>query len=512
MKKIKLILLFAIGLSLFSCEDAYRIEQDGEFNENVTFQTVEDMQLYLNQAYARATITSEIQFTAVFTDEVGIGSQNAGQGLDLYKYTLNRNVDEPNNMWLAHYALINYANRILRGGERVTPVVDAEDGIDERPLYNSILAQARALRAFGHFQLLCYFSENIKDDNALGVILMDRVPELSEELPRNTNGEVFALIESDLAFAEANLINQTTTPYKFISKNFLTAFRARMYAYKGNYPLAEQYADQLIGSMSLTPAGTYVASTFYTNNTTNPYRRMFADLDQGEIIFSLARPAAQGGIAGTFYFNRTNLSGGPFHDMGRNLFNLLGTFAQGDIRRRAFVDPTSLENANYATIENYKGLDVLLIDKYPGKTGGDLMNDLKVFRLSEMYFIKAEALAAAGNLNGASNSVAALLKQFRDNRNYLGIAQPLPNYASAAEAWADILKERRIELCYEGHRYLDLKRLGALANVTIDRYIRDCEDNNVPVCSIPVTDHRFTLPIPLREFLGNRNMVQNTGY
>ena len=509
MKKIRLILLFAIGLSLFSCEDAYRIEQDGEFGENVTFQSLDDMQLYLNQVYNRATITNEIAFSAVFTDELGIGSQNAGQNLDLYKYTLNSATAEPAAMWLSHYTLINYTNRFLRGAARITPEAD------EVAAYNSMVAQARALRAFGHFQLLSFFSENIKDDNALGVILMDRVPTLTEELPRNTNGEVFALIESDLTYADANLVDQAgANSFKFVSKNFLNAFRARMYAYRGNYTLAAQYADIVINTsgLNLTAATPYVAGNFYTATTTNPYRQMFADVNQGEIILSLARPAAQGGIAGTFYFNRTNLSGGPFHDMGRNLFNLLGTFEQGDIRRRAYIDPTSVIAADPATVANYKGADVLLIDKYPGKAGGDLTNDLKVFRLSEMYFIKAEALASTGNINGATNSVAAILKQIRDRRNYLGLVQPLPNYASATEAWADILKERRIELCFEGHRYIDLKRLGGLANVTIDRYFRDCEENNVPVCSLPLTDHRFTLPIPLDEMLGNRNIQQNTDY
>ncbi|HEU4496001.1 MAG TPA: RagB/SusD family nutrient uptake outer membrane protein [Flavobacterium sp.] len=507
MKKLKIILLLAIGSFLFSCEDAYRIEQDGEFGEAATFRTVQDMQLFLNEAYDRATTANEIEFTAIFTDEVGIGSQNAGQNIDVFQYTLNPVTTLPSDMWLDHYILINYANRLIRGAQRITPAAS------ETATYNSIIAQARALRAFGHFQLLTYFSQNIKDNNALGVILMDRVPDVSEELPRSTNGEVFALIESDLAFASANLVNPTgPNAYKFITSNFINAFRARMYAYRGNYTLASQYADQVIATsgLTLTPATPYVPGNFYTASTTNPYRQMWADINQGEIIFALDRPAGKDAIGNRFYFNRTNLTGGPFHDMGRNLFNLLES-VPGDIRRRAYIDPTSVIAANPATVVNYKAGDILLIDKYPGKAGADLTNNLKVFRLSEMYFIKAEALASTGNLNGASNSVAAILKQVRDARNFLG-PQPLPNYASATEAWADILKERRIELAFEGHRYVDLKRLGALANATIDRYFRDCQENNLSVCTLPVTDYRFTLPIPQDELIGNRNIQQNSGY
>ena len=134
-----------------------------------------------------------------------------------------------------------------------------------------------------------------------------------------------------------------------------------------------------------------------------------------------------------------------------------------------------------------------------------------------MYFIKAEVLANAGSLNGDTESVAAILKQIRDVRTYgtaaqPAQAQPLPNYASATEAWADILKERRVELCFEGHRYLDLQRIGGLANVTIDRYYRDCEANNVGTCNLPLNDHRFRLPIPIDEIIGNSNIQQNPGY
>lgn len=511
MKKVKLLVLFCIGLSLFSCEDAYNIKQDGEFLEANTFKTIADMQLYLNEVYDRAETTPEIGFTAVMTDETGFGSQNAGQDLDLYSFILNSNEGNASAIWANHYRLINYANRLLRGAALITP----EPGDEAK--YNSIIAQARALRAFGHFQLLTYFSTDLKDDNALGVILMDRVPGTMEDLPRSTNGEVFALIEADLQYAADNVINggpnpgDTTNAYKFISANFVSALRARMYAYRGNYTLAEQYADEVINNSGITLTGAmpYVAGNFYGTGTTNPYRRMLADLAQGEIIFALDRPVGKSAIGGLFYFNATNLSGGPYHDMGRNLYNLY-TETPGDIRLKAYIDPTSIVSPDPLNSTNYKFEDVLLIDKYPGKSGAALTNNLKVFRLSEMLFIKAEALAAAGNTNGPVNSVASILKQIRDARNYLGIVQPLPVYASVTEAWADILKERRMELAFEGHRYIDLKRLGTLANAGIDRFTRDCD--NISVCTIPVTDYRFTMPIPIDEINANSVIQQNPNY
>jgi hypothetical protein len=147
-----------------------------------------------------------------------------------------------------------------------------------------------------------------------------------------------------------------------------------------------------------------------------------------------------------------------------------------------------------------------VIQKYPGSEGTPLMNDLKIFRVSEMYLIRAEAAVASGNLGEA----ASLIKEIRDAR--FGSDTPLPSYGSATEAYAAILDERRVELSFEGHRYLDLKRLGTRANQGVARDAVDCSINGA--CSLPADDFRFTMPLPIVEFNGNPGLreQQNPGY
>ena len=89
----------------------------------------------------------------------------------------------------------------------------------------------------------------------------------------------------------------------------------------------------------------------------------------------------------------------------------------------------------------------------------------------------------------------------------------MPSYANKAEALRDILKERRAELSFEGHRYVDLRRLGAQAGVSNDRSPLDDGGAglNAPL-SLPITDYRWTFPIPSAEKLGNPSIVQNPGY
>lgn len=530
MKKIILVIILLTTFSAVnSCRDAYEIVQDGEFSEEATFQSVNDMQKFLNNTYDRVNISNEIGFTSVFTDELGIGSQNAGQNVSLYNFILTPNNGFATNMWLGHYSAINSANRLIEGAKLITPnsAVMVGPGINEVQAYNSILAQAHAIRAFLHFQLLCYFAPNIKDNSSLGVILMTKVPKADEKLPRNTVGEVFSSIESDLDFAYTN-INPVKLPaassqaYKFVSRTFIDALRARMYLYRGNYPLAEQYADVVINTsgLTLTPAGTVVTNpsgvanaSFYGSYTvasTSPYKSMLQDFTRGEVIMALDRPIGKSGIANLFYFNRTNLTGGPYMDLGRALYNLVND-VPGDVRKHAYIDPTSLINPNYLTLPwgQYLQNDVLCIDKYSGKAGtvneAELLSDLKVFRLSEMYFIKAECRVAANDLTGAASRIKAV----RDARNHLAPVA-LPVYANATQAWNDILKERRVELALEGHRYLDLKRMGAAAGVTTtERHPKDVEIYSNK--NISITDYRFTLPIPSSEINANP-IQQNPGY
>ncbi|MDR0412799.1 MAG: RagB/SusD family nutrient uptake outer membrane protein [Dysgonamonadaceae bacterium] len=90
-------------------------------------------------------------------------------------------------------------------------------------------------------------------------------------------------------------------------------------------------------------------------------------------------------------------------------------------------------------------------------TGSPLIRDLCprdafVFRLSEMYLIKAEAeLAAGGNALSTLNTL-------RDARAIAG----KDNKLSGAVSIQTILDERAIELCGEQQRWFDLKRLGKL--------------------------------------------------
>ncbi|WP_262712431.1 RagB/SusD family nutrient uptake outer membrane protein [Arachidicoccus ginsenosidivorans] len=133
-----------------------------------------------------------------------------------------------------------------------------------------------------------------------------------------------------------------------------------------------------------------------------------------------------------------------------------------------------------------------------------------VFRLAEIYLNYAEASAELGNTADALKYVNLIRKR-----------ADMPDL-TAANLVDKIRQERRIELCFEGHRYFDLRRwnlaetgagdaLGiqitptSAANTSFTYKTQVIEDR--------VWKPALTLyPIPRSEIQKNPNIKQNPGY
>jgi len=482
----KNIFIIAIAFVAFSCNDVIEIEQVGRLGEEQAFETASDLESGILGVYDEFDYSSAIQFNSVFTDQVSIGADNGGQGLGNgeYGFRLNSASAFPAAWWTRYYRAFNAATRVIDAAALITP------SEDEQATYNNALGEAYALRAWAYFELLTYFSADLTDDNSQGVIAIDFIPLVEDNLPRNTTGETFTLIEADLQ--RATSLIETESSVTFLSQDFLTALKARIALYRGDYTTADNLAASLLADYPLASRA--------------EYPDVFTDDSNAEVIFKLERTIGDnydgqgvtgsgfaGGWAGAnFAFVNGTIDGSPYFEMSNSLFNTLNT---GDIRYDVLVEPTS-DIAN----------NILVIGKYPGSEGQPLMNDLKVFRSSEMLFIRAEAAVAAGNLAAA----AGFIETLRDAR--FATDQPTPSYANAEQAYADILNERRKELAYEGFRWLDLRRLGPLANISgITRAAQDCAINGA--CSLPISDIRLdVVPIPLVELDANNVIEQTDGY
>jgi hypothetical protein len=120
----------------------------------------------------------------------------------------------------------------------------------------------------------------------------------------------------------------------------------------------------------------------------------------------------------------------------------------------------------------------------------DRFGHVPVIRLAEMYLTRAEANFRLGTTVGATPE-----EDVNRIRNRAGLAN-----LAAPPTLAQILRERDLELAFEGHFMHDRKR-NRLA-------MPGSSGTNGPDWNSP----RLIMPIPQREMDVNKNLVQNTGY
>jgi hypothetical protein len=117
--------------------------------------------------------------------------------------------------------------------------------------------------------------------------------------------------------------------------------------------------------------------------------------------------------------------------------------------RWSFIAPNTVNGV----VQKKNGIEMYYITKFSGQGGSPTNSSPILFRLAEMYLNRAEAEAKGGQTAEALNDVDMI----RTNR---GLQGSLYNgQVPAGQTALDVvLKERRIELAFEGHRSFDVYR------------------------------------------------------
>jgi len=158
-------------------------------------------------------------------------------------------------------------------------------------------------------------------------------------------------------------------------------------------------------------------------------------------------------------------------------------YEAGDVRGTMFANSPEVAPATYWTT------------KYAGKDKGrpDVSNTI-VLRLSEMYLNRAEAISRGATISGVT--AVGDINTIRAKRGASTIGSAGVN---------DILRERRLELAWEGHFWYDLARTGGA--VSRIHYSGSEVNRNIPADS-----KYWVLPINKRELDVNENLEPNPGY
>ncbi len=349
--------------------------------------------------------------------------------------------------WRDSYIAIDRCNNVLSALERVEPLATRRN----------VEGEARFIRGAVYFALVNNYAKAWGDgDNATNpgvplVLTPTRGVTDADYRSRASVAAIYTQILDDLVRADT-LVPASGGGGVRANRNVVNAFLAKVYLQQGNFAAARDAANRVISS------GAYRMATDYNaifNETGAGYAqehvfRIFnSDQEPGNSLHTFFAPATVGG--------RGDL---------RVQTKFTNQFDTADVRGRYIVRA----GANNFT------------RKYP-----DVFGDVPVIRITEMHLIRAECNVRLSTTTGATP--AADIEPIRRRANVNPIANP---------TLADILRERRLELAFEGQRLYDLRRTrGSLVfeNVTLQW--------NSP---------RLVMPIAQREIDANRNLVQNPGY
>ena len=369
------------------------------------------------------------------------------------------------NLYTDAYSLIFRANQVL---------FFAESFVGESKA--NIVAEAKALRAMAHFDLVKSFGKiptQAGDANGgLGIAyVVNADPNI--EPPRETVGEIYNKIVTDLQDAALDI--NTSNPAGRLNKNAVNVLLSRVYLYMGQWQNAVDAANTV--SAAVAPRDNVVG---VWEDTSQAGLLFYIPNEVGVIDNSIGVTWSQGGM--------TTLI--PEYVVS---FELFGQFADDDIRKEAYT----MQASN-------TGLSFNAIKKLFGRTGqfnGKV--DYKIFRAAEAKLNKAEALFNLGQEIPARTA----LDEVRTER-YL-----TPPSGETGNALRDaIRKERRLEFAFEYQRFYDLKRWGLSIQRTNAGDLADGTGTASEVLSLSAGDNKWQMPISQGTLDQNPNAVQNPGY
>ena len=353
------------------------------------------------------------------------GQENGNQSYKLlgafYRWAVNpcndgeKDYDDP--AWQVLYTHIGVTNAVL---DKVEEFVDEEE--EDR---NRVKGQAYFLRAYYYWYLINMYAKPysaITADRDLGVPLKDFSYIDDRYWERATVKEVYDRILSDLREAVRCLEGQEPKNIYWAGEDAARLLLGRVLCYTGQWSEVPGICEELLN-------GKYQLANLVANSEA-PY----ISTDSPELIFTMGANMRER----VFYHpNSTGLAGFKVSD---ELFNL---YEEGDVRKS--VRYTNKSQAN-------------ILPFYAPAAMGVNLSDVFTMRFSEVYLNLAEAYA----MNGDEERARELLQTLRSNRiaaEHLGTVTE-----QGEELIKRIREERRKELCFEGHRWFDLRRYAVSPN------------------------------------------------
>lgn len=416
----------------------------------------------LNGVYASLRSQSIFWFRHYMDMLTGTESETNIDGLEGFK---ENNVLETNDgvsaNYLALYGVINEATSFIYNVSK-----SGVNGISD-VRKKEMIGEAHFLRALAYFYLLRQYGEFYDLDSEYGIVCTGDVPiRMSRPIARSSVKDSYATIISDLDDAIANAPD-VALHYR-VSRTAAKALKARVMLYMQDYKSAGDLAQQVIDESA--DAGYSLGED---------YRTMFAqghDMEEGLFVLY------------TSYPNEVDVDANWDVSPGAKLQGLAVSLTGDGSTDRRFTEIFVNEDPDESWIMNYK---------YPNNSMDTEVSENTYFfiRLSEMYYILAEAEARQGNLAGARTALKQIICLPRT-----GYASEYVDEISNADFLLVVLQQKWMELATESNEeWYDLVRYHVADGLAIaPTYVS--------------SDAHLTMPIPRTAMAGNNLLKQNPSY
>lgn len=405
--------------------------------------------------------------------------------------------------WKSLYGGVFRCNVVL---SNVPQIADAaldevqDNGITRR---EQILAEAKFLRAFHYFNLVRLWGDIPMVTEANGV-------EEGIYPERSSEADIVNFILSDLDYASQRLPEKWANRSESVSRatlGMVNALFAKTYAIKGaplnvDWSKVEEYCNNVINSNQyrLVDDFNYLFDDEHRNNTESILVVQYlANSTESNYAPQLLLPPSITGDTWRKYIT-------PSHDL-LNAFD-----EEGDVVRKAgsiiFEDINNIWTDEYYAVQKgtrWETRELPFPYKMRHADGWQSGDQIYLIRLADIVLLRAEAVNyTKGAVTAASDP---LLIKIRER---VGL-QPLS--PSSREHMKELLlRERRLELAFEGHRFYDLKRNGKFEEVMNNLEVEVLVSNKKEIMKYSAKPHMNLMPIPQDERERNPNLTQNQNY
>jgi hypothetical protein len=475
MKNIKIAILSALILTGAGCSDRLELLPEQSLAGSQAFSSAANTESTLRGVYSQTQLLEvfgsgpQIIFDYQADNTDFVGSFPTLQDINSYVTTSPNATLEA--YWQVNYRVINAANSVIEN------VPGVKDPALTPEISKRFIAEAKFLRAITHLNLLNMFAQPFQIQNGAspGVPLLLKSFTREIDYPiRATVAACYDQMIKDLNEALIDLPAASTPASRGrATKGAASGYLSRLHLYKGEFQKAADFASQVIA-----------ANTVYSLATNYSFYGAAPTAEHVFVIINSATDNGRTGSGGWASYHRPASNGGRGDcAMAPSLETSFGTEATD----KRFVDLSTFVTAA-------DGQRKRMTLKFPDAANNTDLAPL--MRTSEMYLTRAEALA---ELNGINAESLTLVNGIRTRAGLP--AWTATTFTTKAAFISAILEERRKELCFEGHRRMDLLRKGLPLRTT------------GPTASLAVFGGPKTiLPLPQREIDLNKNLVQNQSY